>query len=372
MKITRKLLLEIIESEISLLNEANETEALRAYFSINDQVELKQGNKGDIVTALQDFLIEKASEVELSKVESITVAVGPEGMGTPDGNFGPNTAAAVKAFQTHYKLKGAEGVYNSAVHKAIAGTTPSVEAPVEGSKESAEETADFLHPKWDSLLEELGVDNASDLKGMTSEEAKTLIEDIKKTFRSKLIDFVKGFRLSVERGKKSLHIEMKKAIRNKFVGRVSTDDPSWVLIDNIEEEFNSLVGEQQSGKIFDDNSGTTASRYGGEENEVDGTTSVLKASFKSSFIVNTGEFVPSLTIGDFMNIEGVIKLKSLYNGVNEIIEKWDIVNKKESKADKKEKKTWNADDANEPDSGTRDEAIKESISYSRFQKLAGI
>jgi hypothetical protein len=196
---------------------------------------------------------------------------------------------------------------------------------------------------------------------VTSEEAKILIEDIKKTFRSKLIDFVKGFRLNEDRGNKSLHIDMKKEIRNKFVGRVPTDDPSWVLIDNLEEEFNLLVDEQQKDKIFDDKSGTTASSYGSLPGQDDGTTSALKSSFKESFIDDTGEFVPLLTIGDFMNIKGVIKLKALYLGINEIIEKWDIVNRAEAPEDE-------LADGDE----SADEDLSEALTESRFRKLAGI
>lgn len=352
MKVTKKLLLEIIEAELSLLNEANEKEALRAYFSINDQIKLGQGDRGDIVTALQDFLIEKSNEESLSDVDSIKSAV--EAMGEPDGNIGPKTVAAINAFQGHFELEET-GVYNSAVHDAIAGPAPAVEAEAEESpeEESAEESpeeesADFPHPKWDALLEELSPGDTRDLKNLTSEEATQFAEDVIKTFRSKLIEFVNSFESGWGGPKSTLTRNMKRSIVNKFSPK--SNPTVWTTMENIEDEFISLVDEKEEDEDFDVfDGGANIGRLIQGKNE---KIKDLNEEFERIFIsADDDELTPLVVAGDFLEISGTVKLKAAYLGVVEIIEKWDVVTRVEE-----------AEDAEEP----------EQLSESRFQKLAGI
>ena len=49
MKITKNVLREMIEAELSILTEDNETEALRGYFSLGTDVELKIKDNGRVL-----------------------------------------------------------------------------------------------------------------------------------------------------------------------------------------------------------------------------------------------------------------------------------------------------------------------------------
>jgi peptidoglycan hydrolase-like protein with peptidoglycan-binding domain len=352
----------MIEQELSILNEDNEKEALRSYFSINDQIELKQGDKGDIVTALQDFLIEKSTEEPLSAVEEITTAI--EAMGEPDGNIGPKSVTAIKAFRKHFELEET-GVYNSVVHEAIAGPAPVPETPeaVETDGESGEQKApedpekkeedpekkeavDFPHPKWDALENTIGQNDFSELSSISSEEAGTIVEEIITSFRTKLIDFVKDFKLNMMGSRNPLQIDMKRAIVNKFSPRRTQN--TWISIENIEETFNTLVDEKSNDDDFDIFENAENSRSWFTNSEQD-----LKDAFAAEFINAEGEFAPSVSPGDFFKISGIEKLQAVYTGISEIIEKWDDVNSSENTEAEK-------DD------------LSESVSLVRFQKLAGI
>ena len=355
MKITKNVLREMIEAELLLLNEANEKEALRAYFSINDQIKLGQGDRGDIVTALQDFLIEKSNEESLSAVDSIKSAV--EAMGEPDGNIGPKTVAAINAFQGHFELEET-GVYNSAVHDAIAGPAPAVEAAEEEAAEEEstedaeaskeEESADFPHPKWDALLEELSPGDTRDLKNLTSEEATQFAEDVIKTFRSKLIEFVNSFESGWGGPMSTLTRDMKRSIVNKLSPK--SNPTVWTTIENIEDEFSSLVDEKEEDEDFDVfDGGANIGRLIQGKNE---KIKDLNEEFERIFIsADDDELTPLVRAGDFLEISGTDKLKAAYLGVVEIIEKWDVVTR--------------AEEVEETEEPTQ-------LSESRFQKLAGI
>jgi peptidoglycan hydrolase-like protein with peptidoglycan-binding domain len=132
MKVTKKILIEIIESELSLLTEENEKEALRGYFSLGPDVELKTKSSGRIVTALQVYLKARASQDDLKEIEGMSSTV--EAMGDPDGNFGPKTEALVKLITSNIEGMEETGVYNSAVHEKIAGPAAAVEAAAEESQ----------------------------------------------------------------------------------------------------------------------------------------------------------------------------------------------------------------------------------------------
>ena len=272
-------------------------------------------------------------------------------MGAPDGNIGPKTVAAIKAFQGHFG-EDETGVYNSAVHDAIAVPAPAVEAEAEESpeEESAEESpeeesADFPHPKWDALLEELSLGDTRDLKNLTSEEATQFAEDVIKTFRSKLIEFVNSFESGWRGPKSTLTRDMKRSIVNKFSPK--SNPTVWTTIENIEDEFSSLIDEKAEDREFEvfDSDSNIGSLFSDETRD-------LNEEFERIFIsADDDELTPVVIAGDFLEISGTNKLKSAYLGVVEIIEKWDVVTRVEE-----------AEETEEPT----------QLSESRFQKLAGI
>ena len=371
MKITKKILIEIIESELSLLTEVNETEDLRQFLSLRGGTRLKSGDsdKGrpestdtGPVEALQQFLINRSKEEPLSAVESITAAI--KAMGTPDGNIGPKTVEAIKAFQNHFEIEET-GVYNSAVHNEIASDAPAVEAPAEGSKESAEETADFPHPKWDVLSTEYSGFDA--VAGLSAEDARNLLSTIsksgEKTFRDNFITFVNGFEVIAFSGsvqqpdiKLKLTEKMKYAIKKKLLLR-KNDIPNWIKAENVSEEFDSIVDEKWKDSEFNllikPDEGLDAEAVVVYEEQA---ALELKDKFVSKFLDTGGEFIPEVEFGFGTKLTGIQDQQSVYLAINEIIEKWVIVNP--------------PDDV--PEDEPADEDTSEQLTESRFRKLAGI
>ena len=350
MKVTKKFLIEIIESEISLLTEAPEKEALRGYFSLGTDVELKIKSSGRIVTALQVYLKARASQDDLKEIEDMTSTV--EAMGEPDGNFGPKTEALVKLITSNIEGMVETGVYNSEVHGKIAGPAAAVEAAAE--EESAEETADFPHPKWDALSTEFG--GFEEISELSAEDARNLLSIIsksgEKTFRDNFITFVNGFEVTTFSGsaqqpdiKLKLTEKMKYAIKKKLLLR-KNDIPNWIKDEKWNDsEFNLLIKPDE---------GLDAEAVVVYEEQA---ALELKDKFVSKFLDTSGEFIPEVKFGEFdSKITGIQDQQSVYLAINEIIEKWVIVNP--------------PDDV--PEDEPADEDTSEQLTESRFRKLAGI
>jgi len=360
MKVTKKLLIEIIESELSLLTEAPEKEALRGYFSLGTDVELKIKSSGRIVTALQTYLKARASQDDLKEIEGMTSTV--EAMGDPDGNFGPKTEALVKLITSNIEGMVETGVYNSEVHGKIAGPAAAVEAAAE---ESVEETADFPHPKWDALSTEYSGFDA--VAGLSAEDARNLLSTIsksgEKTFRDNFITFVNGFEVTAFSGsvqqpdiKLKLTEKMKYAIKKKLLLR-KNDIPNWIKAENVSEEFDSIVDEKWKDSEFNllikPDEGLDAEAVVVYEEQA---ALELKDKFVSKFLDTRGEFIPEVEFGFGTKLTGIQDQQSVYLAINEIIEKWVIVNP--------------PDDV--PEDEPADEDTSEQLTESRFQKLAGI
>jgi len=347
MKVTRGILREMIEAELSLLAEDNETDVLTKYFDLGTDSKIKNKDRGDIVSALQTYLKSKYSESNNNAVKTAILQ-----MGEPDGMFGPLTLSAVKAVQKLLSVTES-GEYDKVTHSAT-GNSGGDEATAEADGEDAaaeeggdEASAEATSQAWAVMVDVINDEQLDEIKNLDAEGMRELISKIKVKFANSFRKFLEEDFLWRSGG--NLQPEAKTDLMSKFLSFSATDLPKWTRMTSVEQSFSDELDK-------------ITSKEGGSKNLFTGPSGhreakrIMKEEFRDDVLSpdSIKAYKLSVHIGSSATpypLKGIARFKAVIVALFDVKNRWDEF-----------------ENTSEP----AQENQLESISYDRLSKLAGI